>query len=697
MTPLFNLECKEPFREFNTKLNEIKKIKSQQVKYFEENAVNVDVTNYERKHRDDDNSFFTFNVSMPLYFLSGYQGMNYSDIQKKHKEKRSSGEIKRNDLIYLARVTDDLRIIRYETLAFVEKVYRCSSDPSDSSSSSGSDLDSDDDLLDDLPHLKSVKPTTPYNVRCSQRMTQSEIDEFYHHIKRESGRWICLYIMSFGSVKKEYDALMLSMSGFMRSTVITGKFNSSSNILLGKLSNATTSSITKEVAQARHLNEAQASILEKVYNRRLSLIQGPPGTGKTTLILALIQRELMVEKAQNIKTKVLVCAPSNFACDEIYRRLEKEKEIKSFRYVVDETRSKDVLMANIREAQVVICTLCSSGNQCIKDFKKEFSLLIMDEASQATELTTLIPFRYEIPQTIIVGDQKQLPPTVKNSIAERQGNYGVSFFERLQQNNPTAVHLLNTQYRMHPHISKLSSSLFYDNKIKNGDNVLSKKWVKAWCMDPKFGPLRFYNVEGEMRKGDSDVSIYNETEATQVLNFIQQLLKTCPHIYFSKRIAIISPYRAQVSLIKRKLHEYFEGKMKDMFTKIDEKRSNMNEDIIKRFKTLFKETNILDFISVNTVDSYQGQENDMVILSTVRSKTWQLGFLKDDRRLNVAITRARHSLIIFGDEKTLSKSTSWKKMIKDIKKMNGFVPVSISDYKFIKMERKKNFFFSNYI
>jgi len=513
MKPLFYLEYKEPFREFNNKLNEVKKFKGLQTKFFKENAVNVDVTTCDNNRHDS--SMFNFKVSMPLYFLSGYQGMNYSKIEKNEKEKRSSGEIKRDDLIYLARVSDKLGIIYYETLAFVKKIYN-----SDDTLSSSSDEDSsEDDLLDNLSNLRYIKQTTPYEVKCSKKMSQQEINQLYYEIKREGGRWICIHIMSFGAVKKEYDALMLNVSNFMKSVIVSGKINDNkSNILNGKLVNAEALKITRKIAKERHLNQAQSSIIEKVHNKKISLVQGPPGTGKTTMILALIQRELDVSKSQGRKNvKILVCAPSNFACDEIARRLEREKKISSFRYVVDEISSKDLLNQNIEDAEVIISTLCSSGNRCIDHIKNKFSLLIIDEASQATELTTLIPLRYNIPQIIFVGDQNQLPPTVKNKIAEKQGHYGISFFERLQQNSPESVHLLDTQYRMHPRISKLSSKMFYDNKIIDGENVKSNDWVKKWCRckDQRFGPLRFYNVCGEMGKSDlnqgNKTSICNET------------------------------------------------------------------------------------------------------------------------------------------------------------------------------------------
>ncbi|KAL6630334.1 AAA domain-containing protein, partial [Neocallimastix sp. 'constans'] len=294
----------------------------------------------------------------------------------------------------------------------------------------------------------------------------------------------------------------------------------------------------------------------------------------------------------------------------------------------------------LREANVIVCTLCSSGNRCIENLG--FGFLIIDEACQATELTTLIPFTYNIPQIVLIGDPKQLPPTVKSGKLQKC-NYGRSLFERIYKRSKSELTLLNVQYRMHPDISRLANKAFYDNKIFDGENVKSKEWIGEWCKNnKKFGPLVFYDVKGNTTQNNNS-SISNEEEAQLVINCINELLHSYSNICFSKRISIITFYNAQVSLIKKKLREYYED----------------------TFKELLKKANIFKNIQVNTVDSYQGQENDIVILSTVRSDG-KIGFLRNANRVNVSLTRARNSLIIIGNVKTLCTNGHWNKIIKDI-------------------------------
>jgi len=355
------------------------------------------------------------------------------------------------------------------------------------------------------------------------------------------------------------------------------------------------------------------------------------------------------------------------------------------------------------ETDVVITTLTSSSNDFINSIKDQFSLLIVDEASQATELNTLIPFCYNIPKSILIGDSKQLPPTVVNHDLEDKG-YNCSFFERLDTNSPNSVHLLNIQYRMNPLISRLSSHCFYSDSVIDGDNVRSKKWEKDWCKgNPEFGPLWFYDVNGPTN--NHNASLNNVKEAGKIIKFIDNFLKHPEKIGYDTKISIISPYRAQVILIKEKLKHYYRSYFNSFKIKTDIKEfKSMNlsdkESILtsyindedddnndiensqknvensgkknKLLKNVLKKFNVLENINVNTVDGYQGQESDIVILSCVRSNTHSLGFLIDKRRLNVSITRARYSLIIFGNSKTLQKDNEWNTIIKEIKKINCF-------------------------
>jgi len=328
------------------------------------------------------------------------------------------------------------------------------------------------------------------------------------------------------------------------------------------------------------------------------------------------------------------------------------------------------------DADVIVTTLSSSNNEYFKKISHRFTLLIVDEASQASELTTLIPFCHNIPKAILIGDPKQLPPTILCEEA-KNNKYGRSLFQRLQENSPDSVHLLNIQYRMHPSISKLSSRCFYSNEIINGENVKSSNWQKDWCRNSDFGPLMFYNVKGVTNRDDD--SLTNVTEAYQILNFITQLLQLTPKINFGRRIAVISPYRSQVLLIRNKLRQYYREMLGQLKLDYNQEFDFSGEKIVlsNENKELIKRINILDYINVNTVDSFQGQESDIVLLSCVRSNTKSIGFLSDKRRLNVAITRARFTLIIFGNADTLCKDSNWRNIISEIKNDKRFKAVSI--------------------
>jgi len=336
----------------------------------------------------------------------------------------------------------------------------------------------------------------------------------------------------------------------------------------------------------------------------------------------------------------------------------------------------------------------------MKEFK--FDLLIIDEACQCTELTSLIPFSYNINQSILIGDPKQLPPTIKSHKIEKY-DYGKSLFERIQEGSPSSeVFLLDTQYRMHPSISKLSSKCFYEGKIIDGPNVKSSEWIKEWTKskDSKFGPVLFYNVEGYVDNNRGS-SFYNEVEANQVINFISELLQTYPDICFHKKISIISPYSAQVYYIKRKLKELYKRSLKNLWEYMgftNEKTLKFYNDDIEiesdeRYKNLLLEENIFDHINISTVDSFQGQENDIIIISTVRSDG-KIGFLKDKRRLNVSISRSRYSLIIFGDSSTLIKNRDWNNIVTEIKNMNCFKNVNIYYKTYVSIYHKKLIFMS---
>jgi len=906
MEPLFYLECWEPFKDFNIRLNK-KEIN------FEEEGVIITVSDfYKSENTIEDTDLYdcTFELLLPHYFIYGYQGIKFSEKMKEDSdiERRTSGDIKKHDLIYLARMSKDFKKTYYSTVVM---------------SNITKDFDKDLVSIFNRTNLYKYSP-----VICTKNMTQTEIDELQDELKRKREKdnfWIAYHIMTFGTVKKEFKTLDLMIrmpSLYIRKEITSGKCRNENtsfkdrsnevidtimrnynlddqllsllikiyknNILfkderetlirllvpresIGKeiiskevkqiinninkgifpfpiqdkriLYKAILSSegqemdseletflyntdeetklnkTIKEVIQQYGLNKTQATVLAKVNNEKfLSLIQGPPGTGKTKMILALIYQELRIALKKNKKSKILVCAPSNAACNEITRRLKKENintNIMTVRFVVDDNvdntishvsvdkvyfrklyyyiineknnlfnltpafnipndtieklsihneniqhkirellikrdllnkqmsepnkvNSKKIInklyqkicrleneldeyiqifidnillididefedyknfiirtakkckLSVFKEADVIVTTLSSSNNEYFKAIQKQFTLLIVDEASQASELTTLIPFCHNIPKAILIGDPKQLPPTILSDEVS-ENNYGRSLFQRLQENSPNSVHLLNIQYRMHPDISKLSSRCFYSNEIINGENVKSKAWQKEWCLNPEFGPLMFYDINGVTNYSNN--SLNNVTEANQVLNFITQLLQITPKVNFNSRIAVISPYRAQVLLIRNKLRAYYKQALATL--NIDHaKEIDFSGDKIAlsdENKEILRKINILDHISVNTVDSYQGQESDIVLLTCVRSNTKNVGFLADKRRLNVAITRARFTLIIFGNSETLCKNKYWANIITEIKEMKCFKTNATDYFKYSKRFPKNLF------
>eukprot|EP00833_Pecoramyces_ruminatium_P002717 jgi/Orpsp1_1/1176749/evm.model.c7180000058858.1 len=681
--PLFHIECKESLRQFNEKLNEEKFI-------FKTNAVKVDVKNIiEPNSLSNFSSYnnYTISLTMPNYFVIGYDGMYYNEATFKNKEKRSSGPIKKQDLLYIGKVSNDFKERYFETLMFFNDTIGVYSEETakvieellnDNSSSSSSSFNDEEELTKGIEQMKiteDLDPEAQLSVLCKARMTRTKYNEFLIENLRERGQWVCYHIMSFGPIKKEYNTLVNLTENpiYPICNIITsGKIGMVNASSMGGSNSSISENIANRVSELYRLNPSQTSIIKKVRNRQFSLVQGPPGTGKTTTIIAIIISRLIEALSMQLPFKILVCAPSNHACDEIAKRLEKEEEkvkfLRAFRYKADDNLPEKELKEELITANVVVCTLCCSGNSFLNDLT--FDLLIVDEACQCTELTVLIPFCYNISQSILIGDPKQLPPTIKNHKIEKY-DYGKSLFERIQEGSPSSeVYLLNTQYRMHPNISKLSSKCFYDGKIEDGPNVKSNKWIKEYTKDSNspFGPVLFYHIKGTISNGRNS-SFCNEEEATQVVNCATELLQLYSKICFHKKISIISPYSAQVHLIKRKLKELYKNSLESLFQYMNITNDKIlkfyEEDIEigsdERYRKLLNDEDIFNHISVSTVDGFQGQENDIVIISTVRTDG-KIGFLKDKRRLNVSISRSRYSLIIFGDYTTLAKNEDWEKI-----------------------------------
>ncbi|KAI0379125.1 SEN1 N terminal-domain-containing protein [Hypomontagnella monticulosa] len=298
-----------------------------------------------------------------------------------------------------------------------------------------------------------------------------------------------------------------------------------------------------------------------------------------------------------------------------------------------EIRRRQIQQEILDSAQVLCATLSGSGHEMFKNLQVEFETVIIDEAAQCVELSALIPLKYGCSKCILVGDPKQLPPTVLSQSAARYG-YDQSLFVRMQRNHPNDVHLLDTQYRMHPEISLFPSKEFYERRLVDGDDM-RKLRHQPWHQSALLGPYRFFDVKGIQEKGRKGQSLVNLEELKVAMQLFERLTADHPKIDFKGKIGIITPYKAQ-------LYE-----LRDQFS--------------RRYGEKIKE-----HIEFNTTDAFQGRECEIIIFSCVRaSPTGGIGFMTDIRRMNVGLTRAKSSLYILGDSRALVQGEFWNKLIED--------------------------------
>ncbi|KAJ1549890.1 DEAD-box type RNA helicase, partial [Nowakowskiella sp. JEL0078] len=191
-------------------------------------------------------------------------------------------------------------------------------------------------------------------------------------------------------------------------------------------------------------------------------------------------------------------------------------------------------VAIMREANVLLCTLNAAGSDMLVNIEKlEFPVVIVDEACQSIELSSLIPLRYNTKKCIMVGDPNQLPPTVLSKKAQNF-LYERSLFQRVMLQKPESVQLLNIQYRMHPEISRLPSLLFYDSKLENAPGLI-ESCRASWHDHPILSPYRLFDVDGREQQGSSH-SIFNPDEIEACVNLIEMICHVCPDINFGSRI-----------------------------------------------------------------------------------------------------------------------------------------------------------------
>ncbi|EHP87932.1 IGHMBP2 family helicase [Methanotorris formicicus] len=500
---------------------------------------------------------------------------------------------------------------------------------------------------------------------------------------------------------------------FKRMKKALNKFREIDNRLIGIILGIDESRMGKEVKIGffdKSLNESQKNaVINALRAMDLYLIHGPPGTGKTRTITEVIVQECMR------KNKVLATADSNIAADNILSNLSKYKNINVVRighptrisknliehslfYMVEKhekykaikkikedmiglmderdkhkkptprwrrgmsddeivifsklnkdirgiprdilksmakwikTNEKikklrekmkkiedEIIKETIRKADVVVATNSMAGCDFLEEF--EFDVCVIDEGSQSMEPSALIPI-VKSKKLIMAGDHKQLPPTVLSEDEELKK----TLFERLIKTYPNFSSILEIQYRMNEKIMKFPNKAFYDNKLKAHKSVESHTIFDLIDVEvdeeDKFiineEPIVFIDVKGKEKRDKDSTSYYNEEEAKVVAKLVGIFKK------YNIPVSVITPYDAQVKLI----------------------------------------SNLCDG-EVNTVDGFQGKEDEVIIISFVRTK--KFGFLEDLRRLNVAITRAKRKLIIVGCKELLSQDETYRELIKSAK------------------------------
>jgi ATP-dependent RNA/DNA helicase IGHMBP2 len=448
-----------------------------------------------------------------------------------------------------------------------------------------------------------------------------------------------------------------------------------------------------------NLNPVQNQALQKLISAKdIAIIHGPPGTGKTTTLVQAIKYTVESEK------QVLVCTPSNASVDLLVEKLvaqglevlrighparisdaaiansldarivahtsyrdlravrKKAEELRELGYkykrnfgptereqrkliLTEAGRLKDeagmlekyIVQSLLDKAQVVVSTLAGSNNNLLRG--KVFKTVFIDEAGQALEPACWIPM-LKAERVVMAGDHMQLPPTVKSYEAAKAG-LSYTLFERIMEKLNVDT-MLSTQYRMHPDIMSFSSKVFYNNRLEVADSINSRV---TYTNDP----VTFIDTAGcgffEEQAGESKSTI-NKEEAALLIKLVAEKVEEIGLETVREHgltFGIIAPYKAQVSLLGDLAADWV--------------ASNGLEELI----------------SVNTIDAFQGQERDFIYISLTRSnEAGQIGFLKDKRRMNVAMTRAKQQLVVIGDSATLSNDTFYDSMITHYQEMEAY-------------------------
>lgn len=448
------------------------------------------------------------------------------------------------------------------------------------------------------------------------------------------------------------------------------------------------------------LNESQQRAVEAILAaNELAVVHGPPGTGKTTTVVQAVNALLEQNHRQ-----LLVVAPSNTAVDLLSEKLHGEgirvvrvgnparvserlaaltldqqmadhrlmRDIRKSRKQANEFKSmahkykrqfgpseraqrkalfdeahrimKDVAQSEqyiidevLGQAQVITATLVGSNNYLIRD--RRYHTVVIDEAGQALEPACWIPI-LKAEKVVLAGDHCQLPPTIKSAEAARKG-LSETLLEKNVSLHPEAVRLLNEQYRMHERIMGYSSQVFYGGQLRAHGSVAGH------TLQPDDQPMLFIDTAGCGFDDQLDgTSSTNPDEAAFLIRHLSQTVAELSAVYAPTdfpSIAVISPYKQQLAQLNQHL---------------------LATPELQPY---------LNTISVNTIDSFQGQERDIVYISLTRSNAaGEIGFLSDIRRMNVAMTRARKKLVMVGDSATLSTHSFYADLVAYVQEHDAY-------------------------
>lgn len=525
---------------------------------------------------------------------------------------------------------------------------------------------------------------------------------------RENEMWITLncnslpYWISNGNlgVQLMFDDNSYHEMNKAITTLLTTEDSRTQDLLHIILGNRQAKFLQSKPVHYSELNKSQNQALNNVLSAKdIAIIHGPPGTGKTTTLVYSIIETLRSE------TQVLVCAPSNAAADLLVEKLTEQqvrvlrvgnparitskvldntldvlitkhsnyKTLKSLRKRSEEYQAKgrkykrnfgnterqqrNMLLAEARKmrneadslldfiisdifnsTRVLVSTLVGANNRHMQ--RMQFSTVFIDEAAQGLEPATWIPV-IKANKVVFAGDHQQLPPTIKSFEAAKSG-LSTTLFEKAITRNKVDV-LLIEQYRMNETIMNFSGKVFYSNRLIA--NSLVAKW-KVFAQDM---PLEFIDTAGcgfFEQHNQENKSIKNPEEAHILFihfqKYLHLLTDNAAHQALSD-VGIISPYRAQLEVMNEELKNF-----------------NLDEETKAK-------------ININTIDSFQGQERDVIYISLVRSnEKGEIGFLSDTRRMNVAMTRARKKLVIVGDSATISQHPFYNSFLDYVNQIEAY-------------------------